>query len=859
MAKTSRSFTTNRVSRKRATSTARAYNLDQRQTRIERKASRDLRDSAEELSKKLKQFLKMKKSGTLPMTRQELENEYWELENQIESLTGEAQMMRIIGGQAERVVELEKNIALLSEFQTEIQDITNANIPFLQDTGDVVRFAKQRLKQKALIDPYRRFTNRAREVVASNTAAGFVARSFLQRSINKGGKSLLGKVLGLSGMSSSQRIADLARLRKSSRSIMGTIGDISKNKEYKNADSVTAFRLERGKQREDRRHNQQMERLTETQLKQAAENDEKLGKAFNNFFKMFGKGGRGRVGGGSGGGEGGGIIGSVLGGATALAGEEYLRHKAGGSLAKTGKGFIKGASKAALIAGGVISVADLAMGGKKDAYGNREDFFGDGTVMGTVDSRATSYLSAAALGGAVGGPIGAGIGIAATFLADYWTDMRDFFADTQETNTKEIRDAIEKMPEAYKKAIMESEGYKKLETKERNGGKGVRSFTDPVMDTMRKLTGSPQKDANFYNDGRGNVTYYGEDGAYLGTVTSANAGSLMTAGSASSGNSLMDAIASNEGGFHPNLNYGYDTVIGDDIHSGKRGKYFEANDKPVTQMTMDELLAYQKKLVNRTTPDFGKGRGSSAVGRYQYVGTTLGERVREYRTDPEKRALMQSYGINFDETATFSPENQEALARYEVEEVAGGRAFREGKISQKEFTNNLSGTWASMQNYDGKGTYSWQGAPTNAQGPIENYYANGMNRYSNSPSSEDVARAEQGFFSPYTSKDFGVTPNSRTLLSDQTFEEPGNVYNIPVPVTPEKAFSYNPILPPTPLPGINDMPSVSPSISKTKKNDTTQRKTTATGGNIYGMPLLPEIPTFDTELGALTQMPNYGG
>lgn len=105
----------------------------------------------------------------------------------------------------------------------------------------------------------------------------------------------------------------------------------------------------------------------------------------------------------------------------------------------------------------------------------------------------------------------------------------------------------------------------------------------------------------------------------------------------------------------------------------------------MTLYTVDQLqtkmLAHPKNKLN-----------SSAVGRYQFIRTTL-------------RALKKKWGIN--NAKLFDPRMQDDLT-YITLVGRGLVRWRKGELSLNGFIDNLSAEWASLPNSKGKGTYKGQ-------------------------------------------------------------------------------------------------------------------------------------------------------
>lgn len=112
-----------------------------------------------------------------------------------------------------------------------------------------------------------------------------------------------------------------------------------------------------------------------------------------------------------------------------------------------------------------------------------------------------------------------------------------------------------------------------------------------------------------------------------------------------------------------------------------------------TNMTVNEVLAWQKQFVQQGNP-------SSAVGRYQFIDSTLQGLVRELRIDKNTK---------------FDAALQDRLA-VALLERRGIRDYVENKMSREEFAHSLSKEWAALPKATGKN-------------PEQSYYAgDGLNK-----------------------------------------------------------------------------------------------------------------------------------
>lgn len=126
--------------------------------------------------------------------------------------------------------------------------------------------------------------------------------------------------------------------------------------------------------------------------------------------------------------------------------------------------------------------------------------------------------------------------------------------------------------------------------------------------------------------------------------------------------SLLNFLGKSEGA-------GYNTIYG-----GKRIN--------LTGMTLDQVLAYQKKMVESGSP-------SSAVGKYQFIRKTLeGLKNKLHLSGSEK----------------FSAELQDRLGT-ELLNEAGLQKFQNGQMNAESFEKNISSIWASVPTENGRSNY----------------------------------------------------------------------------------------------------------------------------------------------------------
>lgn len=112
-----------------------------------------------------------------------------------------------------------------------------------------------------------------------------------------------------------------------------------------------------------------------------------------------------------------------------------------------------------------------------------------------------------------------------------------------------------------------------------------------------------------------------------------------------------------------------------------------------TSMPVGEVLNWQRQYVANGSP-------SSAVGRYQFINTTLAGLVQE---------------MNIDDDAIFDEALQDRLA-IKLLERRGVREYLRGRISREQLAHNLSKEWAALPRVIG-------------DNPAASYYAgDGLNK-----------------------------------------------------------------------------------------------------------------------------------
>jgi len=185
-----------------------------------------------------------------------------------------------------------------------------------------------------------------------------------------------------------------------------------------------------------------------------------------------------------------------------------------------------------------------------------------------------------------------------------------------------------------------------------------------------------------------------------------------------------------------NFASGYDLPFG-------YGRYLQPS-KPISQMTFKELADFQRRQVNATKGTFDNtNRGTSAVGRYQFIGPTL-ENLKNR--------------LGYKDTDVFSPEVQDRLFDALMEEQ-GLQELSAGLITPEEFQEKLSSQFASIPKPGTEtGTYKGQGT-----GVTSDRVSAVLSSMQDPSGGGDTFRPE----------DDTVPSDTGTVTSDQAEEEPG--------------------------------------------------------------------------------------
>ena len=118
-----------------------------------------------------------------------------------------------------------------------------------------------------------------------------------------------------------------------------------------------------------------------------------------------------------------------------------------------------------------------------------------------------------------------------------------------------------------------------------------------------------------------------------------------------------------------------------DLISSGEGGYASVNPSlkrpEILNMTISELVQFQYQSKKRDG-------GSAAVGRYQFM-------------IPEYAAKLAGLPM----TAKFTPENQDKMAIAYLEKKIKGKEWLAGKISTREYIEDLSNEWGAFRSYSG--------------------------------------------------------------------------------------------------------------------------------------------------------------
>lgn len=130
---------------------------------------------------------------------------------------------------------------------------------------------------------------------------------------------------------------------------------------------------------------------------------------------------------------------------------------------------------------------------------------------------------------------------------------------------------------------------------------------------------------------------------------------------------LLDAISKGESG-------------------GSYNKIYGGREVPLTDMTIQEVMSLQNKMLNSGAP-------STAVGKYQFISKTL-------------KGAVAKLGLSAD--TQFTPEVQDKLAHVLLE-GRGLSKYLNGSLSESAFLDNIASEWAAVKGSNGRGKYDGDG------------------------------------------------------------------------------------------------------------------------------------------------------
>ena len=225
---------------------------------------------------------------------------------------------------------------------------------------------------------------------------------------------------------------------------------------------------------------------------------------------------------------------------------------------------------------------------------------------------------------------------------------------------------------------------KAMEELQRENSLSVYEAADRMTKVLEAIKENTQGLVNWMGFGGGGKSFLADTiraSGYQGSGSGGKSSIADTIRKSASGRAspLLDLIGYTEG---TDKGRGYNETLGYGSYTG--------GDVNLTGMTLDEVDALQTKMLRHPNNRFN----SSAVGRYQFVRTTL-------------RNLRRQKGLKGNER--FSPEMQDMLAA-ELLKQRGLDSYLAGNMSEERFMNNLSKEWASLPTSAGGGHYAGQRA-----------------------------------------------------------------------------------------------------------------------------------------------------
>jgi hypothetical protein len=182
------------------------------------------------------------------------------------------------------------------------------------------------------------------------------------------------------------------------------------------------------------------------------------------------------------------------------------------------------------------------------------------------------------------------------------------------------------------------------------------------------------------------------------------------------------------------------------------GRYLQPS-KPISQMTFQELGDFQRRQVNATKGTFNNTNlGTSAVGRYQFIGPTL-ENLKNR--------------LGYKDTDVFSPEVQDRLFDALMEEQ-GLQKLSAGLITPEKFQEKLSSQFASIPK-PGTETGTYKGQRTGVTSDRVSAVLSSMQADTQTDQMLSGEQPEDTF----RPEDDTVPSDTGTVTGDQAEEEPG--------------------------------------------------------------------------------------
>jgi len=244
--------------------------------------------------------------------------------------------------------------------------------------------------------------------------------------------------------------------------------------------------------------------------------------------------------------------------------------------------------------------------------------------------------------------------------------------NAQKESVDKLKEALKQVPSGRQHSAERAklEQQIDLEQKKLNGLIATRNWDKKhnISETEReKLVLKLQKNvedarANYDKLIKENASMGGEKGIGVENRQADVAASQTSSQAGVESGKLLDFIGKAEGA-------GYNTKFGGEVTD-------------LTGKSINEILALQKQMK-------AEGKGSTAVGKYQIINSTLASLVDQLKISKDEK---------------FTPEMQDKLAR-ELIRQSGSDQVKEGKMSQKQFADNLAGVWASLPKESGKSAY----------------------------------------------------------------------------------------------------------------------------------------------------------